>query len=58
MGWSTRGIMANVLDCDILVNEFKLLSRYEVYFRINQRHNDGFNNVDPKPSRQSILSIC
>ena len=32
---SLSGVMANVLDCDILVSEFELQSRYYVYFRIN-----------------------
>ena len=29
------GAVANVLDCDILVSEFELKSRYYVYFRTN-----------------------
>ena len=30
-----RGVVANVLDCDIVVSEFELLSRYYVHFRTN-----------------------
>ena len=32
---SPRGVMANELDCDIVVSEFELRSRYDVYFWIN-----------------------
>ena len=29
------GVVAKVLDCDIVVSEFELLSRYRVHFRSN-----------------------
>ena len=32
---SLHGIMANVLNCDILVSEFKLQSHYLIYFWTN-----------------------
>ena len=31
----SRGIMAKVLECDIVLNEFELQSSYYVYFRSN-----------------------
>ena len=34
-GESLCGVLANVLDCDILVSEFELPSRYYVHFQIN-----------------------
>ena len=30
-----RGVVANVLNCDIVVSEFKLQSRYYVHLRTN-----------------------
>ena len=30
---SLRGVRANVLDCDTVVSEFELQSRYYVYFQ-------------------------
>ena len=38
-----RGIVANVLDCDILVSEFELQSYRCVYYRINtyEKHELG-----------------
>ena len=33
MGESPCSVVANVLDCDIVVSEFKLQSRYYVHFR-------------------------
>ena len=32
---SSRFVVANVLDCDIVVSEFKLELRYYVHFRTN-----------------------
>ena len=32
---SLLGVVANVMDCDIVVSEFELQSRYYVYFQIN-----------------------
>ena len=33
--WSLRGVIANVLNCDIVVSEFGLQSRYYFHFYIN-----------------------
>ena len=35
IGGSSRGVVDNVLDCDIVVSEFELQSRYDVHFRSN-----------------------
>ena len=35
VGGSRRGLMAKVLDCDILVSEFELDSLYCIHFRFN-----------------------
>ena len=32
---SPCNVVANVLDCDIVINKFELQSRYYVHFRIN-----------------------
>ncbi len=32
---STRDVVANLLDCDIVVSEFKLQSCYYIHFRTN-----------------------
>ena len=32
---NNHGAVVNVLDCDIVISEFELQSRYYVYFRIN-----------------------
>ena len=32
---SFRGVVANMLDCDIVVSEFELQSRYYVHLRTN-----------------------
>ena len=34
-GESRRDVVANLQDCDIVVNEFELQSRYYVHFRTN-----------------------
>ena len=34
-GRNRHGVMVNVLECDIVVSEFKLLSHYYVQFWIN-----------------------
>ena len=33
--WVLDGVMVNVLDCDCIVSEFELQSRYYVHFRTN-----------------------
>ena len=33
----SRVLVSNVQDCDIVVSEFKLQSRYQVHFRTNTR---------------------
>ena len=35
VGESSRGVVANVLDYDIIVSEFELKSCYNVHFLIN-----------------------
>ena len=37
LGWEVnpRGVEVSVLDCDIVVSDFELQSRYYVYFRFN-----------------------
>ena len=30
-------VVVNVLDCELVVNEFKIQSRYDVHFRTNTR---------------------
>ena len=32
---SPRSVMANVLDCDLVVREFEILEQYYVHFRTN-----------------------
>ena len=32
---SLRSVVANVMDCDIIVSEFEIQSRYYVQFRTN-----------------------
>ena len=34
-GPPTSGVVVNLLDCDIVVHEFELLSRYQFSFRID-----------------------
>ena len=41
-----RGVMANVLDCDIVVNEFELKSGYYVPFQTNTL-GKGMNSLIP-----------
>ena len=36
---SLRGLVPNILDCDIVEGEFELQSRYYVHFRINTHRN-------------------
>ena len=33
-GWP-RGVMVKVMDCEIVVSEFELQSRYYIHFRTN-----------------------
>ena len=35
LGWNSYSIIANVLDCDIIVNEFEPQSRNYIHFQIN-----------------------
>ena len=35
VGGCPRGVMVKVMDCEIVVSEFKLQSRYYVHFRAN-----------------------
>ena len=35
MGGSPHGVVANMLDCNIIVSEFKLQLHYYVYFQTN-----------------------
>ena len=46
---STRGIVVNVLYCNILVNEFELQLRYYVLFQINT-FGKGMNPLIPQIS--------
>ena len=43
---SSFGVVANVLDCNIVVNEFELQSRYFVYFPTNTLGKD-MNHLSP-----------
>ena len=42
-----RGAVANEFDCDIVVSEFELLSRYYFYIRINTLEK-GMNTFIPQ----------
>ena len=44
---SPSGLMANVLDCNILVSEFQLRLRYYVHFRIKTT-GEGMNPLNPQ----------
>ena len=33
--WNHRGVVANVLDCDIVVSSFDIQSHYCIHFRTN-----------------------
>ena len=46
---STRSVVANMLDCNIVVNEFELQSRYYVYFRTNTLPK-GMKRLTPSPT--------
>ena len=35
MSWFPRGVMVKAIDCEIVVSEFVLQSRYYVHFRAN-----------------------
>ena len=43
-GISLRGVVANVVDCDILLSEFELESRYYVHIRANN-FRKGMNSL-------------
>ena len=47
MSASLRGVVANVLDCDIIVSEFEIQSRYYVHFQINTLRK-GMNLLIPR----------
>ena len=40
LGKSSRDVEVNVMDCDIVVNEFELQPRYYVHFRTNTCRKD------------------
>ena len=46
--WHTvkRGVVANVLDCDILVSEFELQLHHNIHFRTNTLEK-GMNPIIP-----------
>ena len=46
MEMSAHGIVANVLDCDIVVSEFELKSSYYIHFR-NNTLKKGMNPLIP-----------
>ena len=46
---SPNGVVVYVLNCDIIVSEFELQSRYYVYFRTNSL-GKGMNLLTPPPS--------
>ncbi len=43
----TRGVVSNMVDCDIVVSEFKLQLRYYVHFRTNTLEK-SMNTVIPR----------
>ena len=43
---SLSGIVADVLDCDIIASEFKLHSRYYDHFRTNFSFSDFYRETD------------
>ena len=47
-GMSLRGVLANLLDCDILVNELELQSHNDVYYRTNTLEK-SVNHFQPIP---------
>ena len=46
MQWSVRAVVSNLLDCDIVENEFELQSCYYVHFRTNTQEK-GMNCLIP-----------
>ena len=46
MGRVFVALMANVLDCDIVVSEFEIQSLYYFHFRINT-HGKDINSLNP-----------
>ena len=51
-------VVVNVLDCDIVVSEFKLQSRYYVHFRANNLMKDmnPFNYFPPPSYRLNSIT--
>ena len=58
---SRRSIVANIEDCDIVVNEFELQSRYYVHFQINTFRkgltHSAFISLSVKKCEQSKINI-
>ena len=52
----TRGIVANILDCDVVVSEFELKSGYYVNFRGNTVEN-VCNPLFPNNKLNSTITV-
>ena len=53
---SSHDVVVNVLDCDIVINEFEFQSRYYVHFRANT-FGKGMNSLIPHPAIGKIISL-
>ena len=51
-----RGVAVNVLDCDIVVSEFELKSRFSVHFQTNAL-GEGKNLLNLHPAVGLILPL-
>ena len=53
---SPRDVVANVLDCDIIVNEFELQSHYHVHIRTNTL-GKGMKSVIPPAEKLDSIAV-
>ena len=51
-----RGVLANILDYDIIISEFELKSRYYVHIRTNLLRK-GMNTFIPQPAMVEIIPL-
>ena len=57
VGRNLRGLVANMLNCDLMVNEFELWSRYYVHFWINPFGNAMNSLYPPSYGLNSITAV-
>ena len=51
-----RGVVVNVLNCNIVVSKFKLQSRYYIHFRSNII-GIGINSINPQNGLNNITVV-